>query len=250
MSRRFVIIGIYGLIFTFGIVAESFAQPASSATTSTSRRSSLFGASRVGLFNASGERGIDRDTIKSRRLEGADSMVQMLDTNDPSRMLDAPGVSNMSLFLTTGSAIQRVFNLNETTTTAIDSGRLVIGDIDTTVNAVQATTINRTTGIYSPRLRFVKDPEILTAEQIAETNQLRAAGILNDIINKFDLSPASNLTLDFNGFAIHLQGRVANPVQRKRIEMYLGFEPGIYSVKNDLVVDPSLVENIDANILR
>ncbi|MDR1383702.1 MAG: hypothetical protein LBJ67_07650 [Planctomycetaceae bacterium] len=241
MLRRFVILGICCLAFTVGMIIESFAQPVPAATTSNSRRSALFGASRVGLFSASGERGVDRDTLKTRRLEGADAMVQMLDTSDPSRMLDTAGVSNMSLFLTTGSAMQNVFNLNDAAIPAVaDEGRLVIGDIDTTVNAAQATTINRTTGIYSPRLRFMKESEILTAEKIAETNQLRAAAILTDITDKFNLPPAANLTLEFYRSTIHLQGRVSNPEQRKRIEIYLGFEPGIYTVKNDLVVDPSL----------
>jgi hypothetical protein len=224
------------------MMTELFAQSATSTTANT-RRSSLFGASRAGLFSASGERGVDRDTLKARRLEGADLMVQMLDTNDPSRMLDSSGISNMSLFLTTNSAMQRVFNLTATTSAASEKGQLVIGDIDTAVNAAAATTINRTTGIYSPRLRFVKESAVSTAEQITQANQLRAAKILTDITDKFAISPDSNFTIDFNGSEVRLQGRIPTSAQRKKIEIYLGFEPGIYSVKNDLVVDPTLAND-------
>ena len=246
MTRLIPLI-ILTAFLTLGGIAEVFAQ-VPSGTDSLTRRGAMFGAgSRIAMFDFGGELAADRGTLKGKSLEQRDPKMTLLSSNDPATMVESSGTRNMDLFMTVGNAMQQAMGVTATPLTAADTvSGVIVAPVDTSsVDMTQTgTVIGR--GMYAPRLRFWIDQEELLAlqqpEAVAEiksSDLKRAAELVADINDKFDL-PMTNITLEFDGLTAIVQGRVPNPTVRKQIGMYLGFEPGIYSVKNDLVVDPTM----------
>lgn len=245
MKRTLTVFLVCGFLAA-GTVAECLAQTTSETTTSATRRASLFGGSRVQLFNAGGNRGEDRDMLKAESLQTEDRMMSMLERYDPSEMLDNADVSNMGLFLT--NALRDALNLATEADVAFEDGGLIMATSgNEEVNTGDGLSDIRGPGIYAPRLQFLPDPEELAAmqtpegmAQLAEKDAARSVRLINELIDKFDLPETANMSLEFHDLTVHLQGRVPNPILRKQIEMYLMFEPGIYSVRNDLTIDSKL----------
>ena len=256
MTRKTFLILVFGFL-TVAWVAEVSAQTPSVSST---RRSSLLNASLVNMFGSDGGLNTDRALLKSESLAdnrnngdnrnsgNGDRMMAMLQSNDLATMLNNPNVSNMNVFLTYSGALQRVMGLDPTTTTpAGDVGGLLISSIDTAdANLLQTNATTGRRGLYPPRLRFWPNAEDLAELQkpevqaeLEEADRERAAELVADLSDKFDL-PATSIALEFHGLTAVIQGRVPNPTVRKQLEMYLGFEPGIYSVQNHLVVDPDM----------
>jgi hypothetical protein len=254
MTRTSTLIIVTALL-TVGWGAELFAQTPN-ITDSSTRRASLLTASRVNMFGSSGGLNDERAGLKSESLAdsagdanrgGSDRFKTMLERNDLATILDDPTVSNMNAFLTYTGALQRALGLDSTTTIPADAvvGGLLMGSVDTTdVTLSQAPT---TTGrrLYPPRLRFWPNPEDLeelqkpeVVAQWEETDHKRTMELVADINDKFGLPPSANIALEFDGLTALIQGRVPNPTVCKQIEMYLSFEPGVYSVQNNLEIDP------------
>jgi Putative phospholipid-binding domain. len=229
-----------------GMIAELSAQTVTT-TDSATRRSSLFGASRISLFNAGGDSGEDRDVLKTKSIDTDDQMMRILGTRDPSQMLGDPRVSNRDLFMT--SALQLALMGAEAEIAAEIDGGLIVTETDTTdINSGTGMAAIRGPGIYAPRLRFVPNPEELAARQAPEAvaahekaERELAANLLAEVIDKFDLPASGNISLQLNNSVAHLQGRVPSPLQRKQVGLYLGLVSGIRFLQNDLQVDPSLV---------
>jgi len=247
MTRLIPLI-ILTAFLTFGWIAEVSAQ-VPSGTDSLTRRGAMFGTgSRIAMFDFGGELAADRGTLKSKSLEQIDPKMNLLQLNDPAKMVESGGTRNMDLFVTVGNAMQQaMLGGAATPATAVTAGSGVIAaTIDTTNVDMTQTGAVIGRGLYAPRLRFWVDSaeweEMQKPEAVAEMKSAdlkRAAELVTDINDKFDLPPTS-ITLEFDGLTAIVQGRVPNPTVRKQIGMYLGFEPGIYSVKNDLVVDPEM----------
>ena len=236
------------VLLTAGWVAELSAQTPSVATSAT-RRSNLFSASRVEMFRSSGGLNVERDELQAKRsLQQGDSMMDLVSANDPS-MLAAANVPGINLFLTTNGSMLQAMNLTADPTAAI-SGQpaLIIAESSADdANIITATSMIPGTRMYAPRLRFVHNEEDLKAmeapeaiAQMEEADRQRCDQLVTVIIDKFDLPPTANMSLEFHGLTARIQGRVPNPTVRKQIGMYLGFEPGIYSVENHLEIDPSM----------
>ena len=254
MTRISII--IVTVFLTAGWVAELSAQTPNPATpnvaTSASRRASLFSGSRVTMFSSEGGLNVERGDVKSKSLTQNDPLKDMLIAYDPSMVLSDPSQSNMSLFSTVGGAMQRVLGVDLAAPIPIDTGSgLAISTIDTEdINLTP--TIGRSR-MYPPRLRFMPNPEDLAELQkpeiIAElevADRKRAAELVADINDKFDLPKSADISLEFDGLMVLIQGRVPNPTARQQIGMYLSFEPGIYSIQNDLVIDPSVLDLVVA----
>jgi len=246
MSRNLTLILLFAFL-TLGWIAELSAQ-VPTTTDSLTRRGAMFGAgSRIAMFDFGGELAADRSTLKGKSLEQIDPKMSLLQVNDPSIMVESRGTRNIDLFVTVGNAMQQAMGVTATPATAVDTGGGVIAaTIDTSnVDMTQiATVIGRR--MYAPRLRFWVDTaeleEMQKPEAVAEMKSAdlkRATELVADINDKFDL-PMTSITLEFDGLTAIVQGRVPNPTVCKQVEMYLGFEPGIYSVKNNLVVDPAM----------
>jgi len=212
----------------------------------------MFGAgSRIAMFDFGGELAADRTMLKGKSLEQIDTKMALLQSNDPASMVGQQGTRNIDLFMTVGNAMQQAMGVTAPPPTAANpSAGVIAATIDTTsVDMTQMSTfIGRR--MYAPRLRFWVDPaeleEMKQPEVVAEMKSAdlkRAAELVTDINDKFDL-PMTNITLEFDGLTAIVQGRVPNPTVRKQVGMYLGFEPGIYSVQNNLVVDPTM-ETVD-----
>ena len=254
MRRTISILFVCGFL-TVGTVAELSAQAPISvdAMTSSTRRSSLFRGSRADLFRSDGG-AIDTNRIelKDRSLAKTDEMMKLFNDNKPSDTFEAPGRNNMDIFLTIGAAMQQL-NLADTEGVIDTGAELIIGDIDTDVAVTPGIPAIRQ-GLYAPRLRYVPPPEELAATQTPEAlqievdaNLLRAEQLQKEIIGKFELPDSANMSLEFVGSTVFVQGRVPSPLQRKQIEMYLGMEPGVYSVQNRLTVDSSLPDDSAAS---
>ena len=243
-------------ILTLGWVGDVFAQVPSASTT---RRASLMNSSRVNMFRSGGGLNDDRARLKSESLadkadagnssENSDRMMSMLKRNDLATILDDPNVSNMNAFLTVTGALQQAMGIDTDILAPADAaaGGLLISDIDLTDdNQQQAIATIGSTGMYPPRLRFWVDsqeleemekPEVVA--QMVEADLKRAAELVADINDKFDLPNSAGISLAFDGLTATIQGRVPNPTVYKQVEMYLGFEPGVYEVQNNLVIDSS-----------
>ena len=246
MTRTSLLIIITALI-TAGWVAELSAQTPTT-TDSLTRRGAMFGAgSRIAMFDFGGELAADRGTLKGKSLEQIDPKMTLLQFNDPATMLERSGTRNIDLFMTVGNAMQQAMGIAAPPPTADSAGGGVIAaTIDTTNVDMTQTSAVVGRGMYAPRLRFwidqaeleeMQKPEVVAEMKSADLE--RAAELVADINDKFGL-PMTNITLEFDGLTAVVQGRVPNPTVRKQVEMYLGFEPGVYSVKNHLVVDPTM----------
>lgn len=244
MRRQLTIFLVCGFL-TAGTFAELSAQTPDAATSET-RRSSLFAGSRADFFGSEGGREADRSELKGRSLEGSSPMMDLVSSNKPSVALNDARANNMDIFLITG-AIQGMLNLADpgTDTTGADSA-LIIGDIDTDLDTTVISTV-RVSGIYAPRLRFVPSAEDLAAAQTPEAvakrkeaNLARAEALQAELIDKFELPDSANMSLEFHDSIVLVRGRVPSQTLRKRVELYLGFEPEIYHVQNELTVDPTM----------
>lgn len=256
--KRFLTVFLVSGFLTAGMIADLSAQTTTTTTseaTSATRRSSLFGASRIDLFSSNGREN-DRSELKGKSVQTTDPMMDLLQTNSPSETLRNKDLSNMDIFLTTG-AIQARLNLSDTPETGETEGALIIGDIATDVGTGTATAAIRQSGLYAPRLRFLQDTEELSAAQTPEAmtkqeeaNRILAEKILGEITDKFELPNQTDISLEFRDSIAHIQGRVPSPIQRKQIEVYLRFEPGVYFVQNDLKVDPSMASALETGLPR
>ena len=247
MKHIFSILFVFGFL-TVGMIAELSAQvPTVEAVTSATRRSSLFGGTRAGMFRSDGSaRDAERIELKGKSLDTKDPLMDLTSAHKPSETLTARGRNNMDIFLITSPTMLEALNLDNLTVTPEAEGELIVGEIDTDVTATAGTSAIRQ-GIYAPRLRYVPTPEELAAMQtpeaiakMDEANQLRAKELRQEIIDKFELPDSANMSLEFLGSTVFVRGRVPSPIQRKQVEMYLGLESGIYFVQNDLTVDPSM----------
>ena len=255
MTRHTLLL-IVTAFLTLGWVGELFAQ-VPSAMSSSSRRSSLLGASRIGMFQSGGGLNVDRNDLKSESLAdsgNSDRMMSMLQRNDLATMLGNSTVNNMNVFLTYSGALQTALGLDDTTAPVGTTGEIIMSqNVTSGDDLTQAIATIGRSGMYPPRLRFWFSPEELEAmqtpeavAQMGEADRIRAAELVTDINDTFDLPKAANISLQFDGLTAVIQGRVPNPTVRKQVEMYLGFEPGIYSVQNHLVVDPSVLAATDS----
>ena len=183
-------------------------------------------------------------------------MLTQLRVSDPSSILGMGNSNNVTptvnmLFMNAGAGgVMQALGVDTSTTT--QAGRPTVGGlvIAATVDDNVNTTLARSTvgqGLYAPRLRFVRGkeeaealekPEVISQMEAADLK--RAAQLIGDLIDKYDLPEAANISLVFRDQTAVIQGRVPNPTVRKQVEMYLEFEPGIYSVENHLVIDSTL----------
>ena len=244
MTRITLLTALLTLFLTAAWVADVSAQ--------TSRQTA---GSRSKMFNPSATVNAQRSEMNAKYGEGG--MSTQLRNNDPSTLLGRNNTVTPTvamLFMNAGAGgVAQMMGVDAAATQAGPSvGGLVIST--TAVNDVNTTiatsTIRGTGGMYAPRLRFVRgkeeseDTDVIA--QMETADRKRAAELTSDIIDKYNLPvEAANISLEFRGLTAVIQGRVPNPTVRKQIGMYLGFEPGIYSVQNNLVVDPDMSSAAD-----
>ena len=262
MARNLPLLLIVTAFLTTGWVAELSAQIQTSQTATTeavmsssARRANLFSGSRVSMFREGGGLSVERGEMKTKSLQGGtDSILDMLKTNSQSDLLKNPNANNMNVFLTVSGFAQQAMNIAPTAPTAqTQAPTLIVADSTIEdVNLSQAAATIAGSRRYAPRLRFVHNAEEVEMMQSPEfiaqmesADRVRATQLVTEISEKFDLPASANITLESQGLTALVQGRVPNPTVRKQVGMYLGFEPGIYSVQNDLVVDPSVLDTID-----
>ena len=254
---RHTLLLIVTAFLTFGWVGELFAQVPSASST---RQGALFaGGSRVALFTSGGEFNNERDVLKSKSLEQRDGKMDLLVATDPAKTLNKEGIPSINMFVTVSEPLQRlILGVDATATAPVTGGTgglIISQDVQTDPDQEQAVAIIGRTGMYPPRLRYWVTPAELeamekpeTVAQMASSDRKRATELVADINDKFDLPTLANITLEFDGLTAVIQGRVPNPTARKQVEMYLSFEPGVYSVKNNLVIDPSVLAATDSAI--
>lgn len=219
------------------------AQDEYSSATLNERRAALFSASRSKMFDPSANWADARTTVGQRAGSSDAGGGQMLETMGQSSTLETIRQNPMNMFLTTGR-IQGLMALDtQNETEIIDSreGADLTGLTSDDVNAGRTATMINSTGIYSPR--FVRPDS--NHQQIRFRNQkhlqndilIREKALSDRLNEKFNLTGDTQikLTIAQDGVAF-LQGTVDNKEQYKIAEIFIGFEPGINEVRNELEI--------------
>jgi len=104
-------------------------------------------------------------------------------------------------------------------------------DRNPNVNTTPASSVNRKSGAYEPRLVVGFDVPALAAGRVNEelSRRLRLTP---------GLEPTNRIEVSVEGRTAMLRGEVASERDRSLVERLILFEPGISAVRNDLVVKP------------
>lgn len=97
------------------------------------------------------------------------------------------------------------------------------------VNNTSASTVNRATGMYEPKLAIGFE---LPTQMAGEVN----AALTHRLQTTPGLPPSNRIAVSLEGRTAVLRGEVASERDRSLVEKLILFEPGVSSVRNDLKV--------------
>ena len=229
-------------VFSAGFISAQEVYP---AVTLNDRRAALFSASRSKMFDPSANWSDARTTVGQRAGSSDAGGGQMLETLGQSSTLETIRANPMNMFLTVGGRLQGLMAIDTQGETEIidslegtDLGGLTTDD----VNAGRAAELVNSTGLYTPR--FAK-PDQDSPEQVRFQEQLKASienrqiELSQRLNEKFGLNDDAQIKLTIIQGVAFLQGTVDSKDHRKIAEIFVGFEPGIIEVRNELkVVSP------------
>jgi hypothetical protein len=97
------------------------------------------------------------------------------------------------------------------------------------VNTTPASSVNRATGAYEPRLAVGFDVPSRPRDRLSEdlTRRLRSVQTLD---------PSNRIEVSMEGRTAVLRGEVASERDRALLELLIHFEPGVSDVRNELKV--------------
>lgn len=208
------------------------------------RRNAVFGASRSKMFDPSPGWQSDRGTVNTRAGEKEGKMLTMLSEQSQSNTLENIRNRGMQMFLTTGS-MQAVMNLKEQSSDEVVSSlnEEDITALNNQVNSGTVPAVNGETGIYRPRIALPKNDEIASRVDLQSGLSPNRIQALSARLNKKlgisspDFVPVEpSVIVSTEGNVAVLRGVVTTEEDKKIAEIFLGFEPGVDRIRNELQV--------------
>ncbi|MDR1958614.1 MAG: BON domain-containing protein [Planctomycetaceae bacterium] len=219
-----------------------FSQQMYQNATLDERRAAIFSASRSKMFNPSDNWSTARTTINQRggsSDEGGSKMIDMLSESSDGFKKSRSG--GLGMFITVGNQLQGLIPLAEEGTEeivdALSGGKIASLEQTGNVTEDKAVAVDRTTGIYAPRIRVphITSEEILLASRKSLIS--REAELNLHLNEKFRIPEGPPLELSINNGIAVLRGTVDNVNKRKVAEIFVSLEPGIVKIHNELKVE-------------